>query len=214
MNDTKNIEKSFRDFLQGLNHDNLTQNEARIILVGNNMFFGFLNIVFDFHETDSDTHKIHSPKIANILDDISKTDSKLQKTIKIEHELMKKKPRTKYTQSAEGKANFVRSNPIDTKLYRNHFLCSLLSDLLVDLFLPQRSRHYLKFRRGRVTSPEGGRLGGTGLRHEHPAALVPAFCVQVQIECHEVPESVYSAEQDTENRRIAADFLEQLVRVI
>jgi phage tail sheath gpL-like len=148
MNETKNIGESFREFLNRLNNDTLNQNEARIILIGNKLFYGFLNVVFDFHITSKNEIKSKENQhgVGSILDEISKTDSKHQKTIKLDS--MNRKKRTKFTQSAEGTPHFTRSNFIPTQMYRNHFMCSVLSDLLIDLFMPQQSKHYLKFCRG------------------------------------------------------------------
>jgi hypothetical protein len=149
MNETKNIEESFRTFLGRLNKDSLSQNEAKIILIGNKLFYGFLNVVFDYHITSKNESKFDKEptQITNILDDINNTDSKHQKTIKMDS--INKKRRKKFTQSAEGTSNFSRSNFVATQVYRNHYMCSLLSDLLIDLFMPQQSKHYLKFCRGK-----------------------------------------------------------------
>lgn len=182
MHDPEDIEDSFRVFFARLNKDALSQNEARIILVGNKMFYGFLNIVFDFPGPAQKAQGCapRPAKPANILDEISKTDSKAQKTIKVGSSSKGKKKRSKFTQSAEGNPSFTRANFISKKLYRNHFLCSLLSDLLVNLFLPQRCRHYLKFQRGGLTSAQGHQAQAALRGNEHRAAPARAPRVQVQ----------------------------------
>ena len=179
MNETTNLESSFRSFLDRLNKESLTQNEAKIILIGNNMFYGFLNVVFDFDLSDQNEVKIEEVqdfekdkiKIKKIWKDINQTESKKQKTIKLTQTQLEKKKK-KFSQSAEGGRSFIRSNFVPLHMYKNHFLCSVLSDLLIDLFMPQRSKHHVKFQRGRLTSAQGPRRRPPARGNQHPFSLV------------------------------------------
>lgn len=154
MKETNNIEDSFRNFLAHLNEGEMSLKEAKIILTGNDLFYGLLNIVFDFHEEDLDskpfkekTKEKEEESTQNILKEIE-----MPKPIVIQIDPLKPlKETARMRMSLEGNTHSGRKNFVATELYRNHFLCSLLSDSLIDLFLPQCSRHYVKFLKGKCS---------------------------------------------------------------
>ena len=162
MIETNNIESSFRLFLNRLNQDHLTQTEAHMILVLSEQFYGFLNVLFDYHISVEELLKVadevESPaneatRMENLLQKISKTETKKPKVIKMSQSLLYNKDRRPFTQSAREGPFSGKSNLIPSRMYRNHFLCSLLSDLLIDLFMPQKCRHSLKFQKGWCFDP-------------------------------------------------------------
>lgn len=117
--------------------------EAKIILIGNDNFFGFLNIVFDYYLENKIIHK-NNFNPTNVLQEIDKkSKNSVKKKIITTDKIYSQKKKIKGILSLEGK--MVRSNFFQTELYKNHFMCSILSDLLLDLFLPHRCQHYDKF---------------------------------------------------------------------
>lgn len=116
--------------------------EARIILTGTDSFFGFMNIVFDYHLENKNIQKDNSIH-KSVLGDINQKPNRSLKKILITDKIYDKKTKNKGSHSMEGK--MIKMNFFPTELYQNHFMCSILSDVFLDLFLPQRCKHYDKF---------------------------------------------------------------------
>lgn len=154
MNEEKNIEESFTNFFKSLEDDTLSLREARLIFRGSETVCGFLNIVFDFHIKNKVFDSMIEPKRSrkkgsfteNILGGID-SDLKTERVIRLgEKDFVKRKKR----QASSFQSSRVwKKNMISKDMYRNHFLCSALSEILLSLLMPHKMRHCHLFLKGK-----------------------------------------------------------------